>query len=48
MSGAKGPEALETRGQSRDILARVRPAFRDHVRPHTAEGEGAHGTAPPR
>ena len=40
MSGAKGPEALETRGQSRDILARVRPAFRDHVRPHTAEGEG--------
>ena len=40
MTKPKGPEALETRGQARDILARVRPAFRDHVRPHTENGSG--------
>ena len=41
MKGPKRRQTLETRGQSRDILARVRPAFRDHVKPHTDNGEGA-------
>ena len=40
MTKPKGPEALETQGQARDILARVRPAFREHVKPHTENGEG--------
>ena len=40
MTKPKGREALETRGQAQTILARVRPAFRDHVRPHTENGEG--------
>ena len=31
---------LETRGQPREILARMRPAFRQHVRPHTENQEG--------
>ena len=29
-----------SRGQAREILARVRPAFRDHVKPHTENREG--------
>ena len=40
MTRPKGQEALETRGQARDILARMRPAFRNHVKPHTENGEG--------
>lgn len=33
-------DALETRGQAREILARMRPAFREHVRPHTRDQTG--------
>ena len=40
MTRPKGRETLETRGQARDILARIRPAFRDHVRAHTENGQG--------
>ena len=40
MTRDKQQEVLETRGQAREILARVRPAFRDHVKRHTDNGEG--------
>lgn len=40
MSKKKAPEALTTRGQAKDILARIRPAFRKHVRPHTKDQQG--------
>ena len=33
-------DALQTRGQARKILARMRPAFREHVRPHTRDQTG--------
>ena len=33
-------DALQTRGQAREILARMRPAFRQHVRPHTRDQIG--------
>ena len=33
-------DALQTRGQAREILARMRPAFRQHVRPHTRDQTG--------
>lgn len=40
MTSRKTPETLRTKGQPREILARMRPAFRDHVKPHTRNGEG--------
>ena len=40
MTSSKKPETLHTKGQPREILARMRPAFRDHVRPHTRNSEG--------
>ena len=40
MSKKETPEALTTRGQARNILARIRPAFREHVRPHTKDHQG--------
>ena len=39
MSG-KGPKRLTTQGQPREILARMRPAFEEHVRPSTRNREG--------
>ena len=40
MTRRKTPETLRTKGQAREILARMRPAFREHVKPHTRNGEG--------
>ncbi len=40
MRSRKTPETLRTKGQPREILARMRPAFRDHVKPHTHNREG--------
>ena len=40
MSDKKLPPVLNTKGQAKDILARMRPAFREHVRPHTKDQEG--------
>ena len=40
MTSRKRPETLRTKGQPREILARMRPAFRDHVKPHTHNREG--------
>ena len=40
MTSRKRPETLSTKGQPREILARMRPAFRDHVKPHTRNAEG--------
>ena len=40
MTSRKTPETLRTKGQPREILARMRPAFREHVKPHTHNGEG--------
>ena len=40
MTSRKTPETLRTKGQAREILARMRPAFREHVKPHTRNGEG--------
>ena len=40
MTRKKTPETLTTRGQAKDILARIRPAFREHVRPHTKNRQG--------
>ena len=38
--GKKAPSRLETRGQPRRILERIRPALREHVRPHTRNQAG--------
>lgn len=40
MTSSKAPETLRTRGQPTEILARMRPAFREHVKPHTRNREG--------
>ena len=42
MSDNKGPvlETLRTKGEPRDILVRIRPAFREHTRPLTREEGG--------
>ena len=40
MTSRKTPETLRTKGQPREILARMRPAFREHVKPHTHDREG--------
>ena len=40
MTSSKTPETLRTKGQPREILARMRPAFRDHVKPHTHKRQG--------
>lgn len=40
MTKKQTPETLTTRGQAKDILARIRPAFREHVRPHTKNQTG--------
>jgi hypothetical protein len=42
MSNEKKPatETLETKGQPRDILTRIRPAFREHIRPLTRKQTG--------
>lgn len=40
MSSKTKPENLTTRGQAKNILARIRPAFREHIRPHTKDGKG--------
>ena len=42
MNDEKKPDAesLRTKGQPRDILARIRPAFRKHIRPLTPEEHG--------
>ena len=42
MSNEKKPptETLKTKGQPRDILARIRPAFREHIRPLTRKETG--------
>ena len=40
MKRKKPPAVLETRGQAKTILARIRPAFRKHVRPHTRNRQG--------
>ena len=34
------PEVLRLKGQPRSILARMRPAFRKHVRPVTRNAQG--------
>ena len=39
MTSRKRPETLLTKGLPREILARMRPAFRDHVNPHTRKAE---------
>ena len=36
----KKPPTLNTRGQAKKILARIRPAFRKHVQPHTKDQQG--------
>ena len=36
----KGLVILSNRGQPKEILKRMRPAFREHVRPHTKNQEG--------
>ena len=40
MTTKKTPETLRTKGQAREVLARMRPAFREHVKPHTRGSEG--------
>ena len=40
MTSRKTPETLRTKGQPRKILARMRPAFREYVKPHTHKSEG--------
>ena len=40
MKRKKPPAVLETRGQAKAILARMRPAFRKHVQPHTRNRQG--------
>ena len=40
MTDQQPPAVLETKGQAREILARIRPAFRKHVRQHTKEKTG--------
>ena len=42
MSNEKKPatETLKTKGQPRDILTRIRPAFREHIRPLTRKQTG--------
>ena len=46
MTSRKTPETLRTKGQPREILARMRPAFREHVKPHTHQREGDRACAP--
>ena len=36
----RNPAKLESRGQPLEILKRIRPAFKKHVRPHTPDGQG--------
>ena len=40
MTSRKTPETLTTKGQPTDILARIRPAFRKHIRPVTRGTRG--------
>lgn len=40
MTSEKPTEILATRGQAKSILARIRPALREHVRPHTRDQQG--------
>ena len=37
MNEKKTLAALTTRGQPKETLARIRPAFRKHLRPHTKD-----------
>ena len=40
MNPKKPADVLHTKGQPKRILARMRPAFREHVRPHTKDKAG--------
>ncbi|MCY4572673.1 MAG: nucleotidyl transferase AbiEii/AbiGii toxin family protein [Gemmatimonadetes bacterium] len=40
MTKKSGPLTLRSHGQPRRIIERMRPAFREHVRPHTKDNEG--------
>ncbi len=40
MNEDRPPPVLRTKGQPKRILERVRPALREHVRPHTKAGAG--------
>ena len=42
MTAKKQSIGLKTKGQPKEILARIRPAFREHVRPHTKDETGEH------